>query len=99
MSFPTPTQSALHSLAQASASLERERRLRDDWFGLGPLYMRMRLNSSDKPPFDFLTTHRQDDRVFVFVVQNGSAVVIEDEAVLYPSDHLITKLNLIRRKP
>lgn len=44
---------------------------------------------------DFLWTHVTADKVFIFFVCHERAGHIEDDAMLFPSDRLITQLRLI----
>jgi len=73
---------------------------------VGMIAMRMRSNSSGRVRqdaayprlFDFIATHRYtDDKVAVFVCNNGSYVVLEDNTDLFPSDALITQLRMIQK--
>lgn len=46
--------------------------------------------------FEFIRVHKaNEDKYYVFVVQGGAAVTLEDNA-LFPSDTLITQLRLIQ---
>lgn len=56
--------------------------------------MRMRWT---EVPFPFFECHQPtgSDKVFVFFVKDDQAVILEDEAGLFPSDSLITKLRLL----
>lgn len=48
--------------------------------------------------FDFLAAHRlTDDKMAVFVCNNGSYVVIEDDTNMFPSDALITQLRMLQK--
>ncbi len=57
--------------------------------------MRMRWPEGRTLPMSYLSAHQTEDTVFVFMVHNKQAVVIEDEAIMFPSDALITKLRLM----
>lgn len=59
------------------------------------LAMRLRLRDGERFPYQFLTTAYANDKVFVFVVQDGQAVTLTDEAPMFPSDQLITQLRLL----
>lgn len=61
------------------------------------LAMRLRVPEGQRMPFHDLFTSLAGDKVFVFVVQDGQAVTLEDEAPLYPSDQLITQLRLLEK--
>lgn len=62
------------------------------------IFMRLRVQAGDQKPFDFLATHRiTEDKVAVFVCNNGSYVVLEDSTDLFPSDTLITQLRMIKK--
>jgi hypothetical protein len=61
----------------------------------------MRLNNgtrlSDKR-FDYMAAYRYcEDKVAVFICVNGSYVVLEDGADLFPSDTLITQLRMLQK--
>jgi hypothetical protein len=59
--------------------------------------MRLRLNQGEKLPFDMhIHWVHGEELAFVFMVKDGKAVVIEDSAAMFPSDTLITKINLLR---
>lgn len=57
--------------------------------------MRLRLDNGEKFPFEYLDTHVSGEKVFVFIVQNGTHAVLEDELQMFPSDTLVTQLRLI----
>lgn len=59
--------------------------------------MRMHIIEGEIAPFEFLEAHRSGDMVHVFVVQNSKPVTLSDEYNMFPSDSLITKLNLLRK--
>lgn len=64
------------------------------------LAMRMRWGPPHEntwaPGFSHVAVHRSGDTILVWVVpKNGGSVVLEDESSLFPSDALVTKLNLI----
>lgn len=61
------------------------------------IYMRLRLLEGEKFPFDSLNTSLGKEKVFVFVVQDDKAVILEDSVDLFPSDTLITQLRLIQK--
>lgn len=46
-------------------------------------------------PFPHMSIHKQDDKVLVWVVTKEGNLVIEDDAAMYPSDALVTKLRLL----
>jgi hypothetical protein len=59
--------------------------------------MRLRLNNGESLPFNMhIHWERGEETAFVFMVKDGKAVVIEDSAAMFPSDTLITKINLLR---
>lgn len=68
-----------------------------DFYGANSLLMRLRLRNIS-PAFDYLNVQYTKTKVFVFVIQNDEAVVLEDDHALYPSDALVAKLNLLRKK-
>lgn len=57
--------------------------------------MRMRFQEGQKLPMAYMSAHQTNANVFVFLVHNEQAIVIEDEVLMFPSDALITKLRLI----
>ncbi len=59
------------------------------------LYMRLRIPEGSKHPYEYLSSHLSGDKVYVFVVQDGQAVTLEDAATMFPSDQLITQLRLL----
>jgi len=69
---------------------------------VGMIFMRMRGNGTsmgDYPKrFDYIATHRiTAEKVAVFVCNNGSYVVLEDNTDLFPSDTLITQLRMLQK--
>jgi hypothetical protein len=69
---------------------------------VGMIFMRMRDNGTsmgDYPKrFDYIATHRiTAEKVAVFVCNNGSYVVLEDNTDLFPSDTLITQLRMLQK--
>lgn len=58
--------------------------------------MRLRLDDGGGWPFQHISTALANDKVFVFVVQNGQPVTLEDDASLFPSDRLISQLILLK---
>ena len=67
------------------------------------LAIRLRVRDTDSELIDMglehISTHYTGgaDKVFVFVVQDGKPVTLEDDASLFPSDKLITALRLIKK--
>jgi len=61
------------------------------------LAMRLRVKEAEKLPFDDLHTSLGKEKVFVFVMQSDTAVTLEDDRNLFPSDALITQLRLIAK--
>lgn len=57
--------------------------------------MRLRVAEGMKLPFQHINTAWAGEKVFVFVVQRGEAVVLTDDSNLFPSDTLITQLRLL----
>ena len=48
--------------------------------------------------FDFLAAHRlTENKMAVFVCNNGSYVVLEDDTNMFPSDALITQLRMLQK--
>lgn len=56
---------------------------------------RLQWEEANVIPFDHLNTHLADDKVYVFLVLKGKAMLIEDDAGMFPSDTFITQLRLI----
>ena len=58
----------------------------------------MRVTQLQKPFFDALTTHyaQSTETVIVFLVINGEPLTLTDVAATFPSDGLISQLNLLR---
>jgi hypothetical protein len=46
-------------------------------------------------PFQHISVHAGQEKVFVFVVVNGKSVTIEDDPKLFPSDTLVTQLTML----
>lgn len=62
-----------------------------------PLEMlEMRLRWSPLTVFDNAFVHVGTETAFVFVVKGDKAVKLEDDASMFPSDQLITKLRLLK---
>jgi hypothetical protein len=61
--------------------------------------LRMRVSGSvnGNLPVSFLEMYRTGDTVFVFIVANGAAIILEDNAGLFPSDTLISQLRLLEK--
>jgi hypothetical protein len=69
---------------------------------VGMIFMRMHgrgTSMGDYPKyFDYIASHRiTAEKVAVFVCNNGSYVVLEDNTDLFPSDALITQLRMIQK--
>jgi hypothetical protein len=65
------------------------------------IFMRLyggQLNATPNQGFDFLSAYRfAEDRVAIFVCNNGKYVVLEDDHNLFPSDSLITQLRILAK--
>jgi hypothetical protein len=66
------------------------------------IYMRLQAGKGEANPvagiFDFLAVHRlTDEKMAVFVCNNGDYAVIEDDANMFPSDALITQLRMVQK--
>ncbi len=63
------------------------------------LCMRMRWDPRGNiVAFDHIAVHSAGDKVFVWVItKDAQAVTIEDDAALYPSDALVTKLRMMQQ--
>jgi hypothetical protein len=69
---------------------------------VGMIFMRMRGQGTSmgdyQKYFDYIASHRiTADKVAVFVCNNGSYVVLEDNSDLFPSDTLITQLRMLQK--
>jgi hypothetical protein len=73
--------------------------------GLSPQYspmekllMRLNVPRGDKYPFDFMNAvdNPNGGNVVVFIIVNGKPLVLEDDRIIFPSDSLIGRLNLLR---
>lgn len=58
--------------------------------------LRLRIPEGSFMPFAFLECYKRDETVFVFVVNSGDPVILEDGWDLFPSDKLITKLRILK---
>lgn len=65
------------------------------------IFMRLCGGRTYAPPnkeFDFLSAYRfAEDKVAIFVCNNGKYVVLEDDHNLFPSDSLITQLRMLAK--
>jgi len=66
------------------------------------IYMRLQAGKGGVNPvagiFDFLAVHKlNDEKMAVFVCNNGDYAVIEDDANMFPSDALITQLRMVQK--
>lgn len=60
------------------------------------IWSRWHLPDGETIPFPFLETHLAGDKVLVFVARKDHQyAVFEDEAVMYPSDALMTQLRAV----
>lgn len=59
--------------------------------------MRLHMHEGERFPFDYISSHLGDEKVFVFIVQNNTPVIIEDDRYLFPSDTLVAQLRLIQK--
>jgi len=57
--------------------------------------IRMRLRKSWISELDCIQAVKSGDKVFVFVVKDGQATVLEDSVDLFPSDALTAQLKLL----
>ncbi len=60
------------------------------------LGVRLRARPGDTYPLEFIDFHVAKDRVYVFCVAKEGATIIEDDIWLFPSDALITAINLLK---
>lgn len=65
-------------------------------FRMRALGMRLRLKEGEMFPFEHLNTAHSGEKVFCFLVVKNSPVVLEDEAVLFPSDTLVSQLLMLK---
>lgn len=68
----------------------------EDHWRHNALGTRLRLHQGARVPFQHLSHAHVNGKVFVFIVQNNQAVTLEDSAEMFPSDTLISALNLLR---
>ena len=87
----------ISTAAYATPSLQLTTPLESERSRINALCFRLRINEGDMIPFDHLHTCFAGEKVFVLVVQHGSAVLLEDPAGLFPSDTLVTQLGLLRK--
>ncbi len=65
------------------------------------LLLRLRLRSGYFPnggmaiPFEELVAHQEMEIVHIFFIHKGKPVLMEDDAGLFPSDALVTKMRLL----
>ena len=59
--------------------------------------IRLHIAEGEISPFDFMECYVGKEEVIVFLVVNGQPVTLSDEKTLFPTDQLITKLNLLRK--
>ena len=59
--------------------------------------MRLHIAEGAMLPFDFMECYVGENEVIVFLVANGQPLTLSDEKTLFPTDQLITKLNLLRK--
>jgi hypothetical protein len=71
--------------------------LQSEHYRMKLIAMRLRIPEGNKLPYQDLFTSLAGDKVFVFVVQDGQAVTLEDTATMFPSDQLITQLRLLNK--
>lgn len=60
------------------------------------LATRLRVRQGDLFPLEFIDFHVGKDKVYVFCVTPTGATIIEDGLDLFPSDALITAINLLK---
>lgn len=64
---------------------------------MSAINMRLRDNYDGTPKgLQDMHTTLSGDKVFIFIVVRGEAVVLEDEASMFPSDVLVTKIRLLQ---
>ena len=59
------------------------------------LAMRMRWDTGVSTGLEFISAHKGNELVFIFLVREGQPMILEDDANMFPSDALITKLRLM----
>jgi hypothetical protein len=62
----------------------------------GMIASRLRMNGQTLP-FDHLYAAEMDEKVVVFIVQNGQHVTLEDNKDLFPSDNMMAQLRLLMK--
>lgn len=98
MSMNPPSPYALGSAnTQPAQPVQGAPGVYDYGFRQSLLRMRMRVSNGESLPFEDLMHSVSGEKVYVFVVQNGQAVTLEDTISLFPSDTLITQLGLLRK--
>lgn len=60
------------------------------------LFGRLRISPGNTYPLEFLDFHYTPSKVYVFCVAENGATIIEDDPTLFPSDTLITAINLLK---
>jgi hypothetical protein len=81
-----------NALAQAAMVKKPEPSL------LAMIGSRMRWDPEAMLPFDVIAPHRiNEEQVAVFIVVSGRALIIHDDANLFPSDTLVTQLRLLEK--
>lgn len=70
-----------------------------------PVNMQARLNvrmcwnlPGETCPFEHCSSHRAGNEAVVFVINNGTPVMLHDDLNLFPSDALITQIRLLADK-
>lgn len=55
-------------------------------------------NNKWAPGFQHMAVHQAGDKIFVWVItKEGEAITLEDEAGIFPSDAMVTKLHLLEK--
>lgn len=63
---------------------------------LSMIASRMRWSEGAKVPFDWIDPHEANDgKIVVFMIVEGRALMMYDDAALFPSDTFITQLRLL----
>jgi len=59
------------------------------------LAMRMRWDTGASTGLEFISAHKGNELVFIFIVREGQPMILEDDTNMFPSDALVTKLRLM----
>jgi hypothetical protein len=98
VSMPVQVSSSIYgSVAQADAAVARSNQSRP-YTPMDKLKVRLNLHPNEQGPFQHMSAVENfaKGNVVVFLIVNGTPMMLEDDAPLFPSDGLIGKLNTLR---